>query len=235
MTFLDISFCKSVTDAGLAHFEGKTYPLVSLILNSLPSITGPALNSLIGTCTETLVELEVALNDTLKGEFFLNLARCTNMEYIDLTGDKLIDDNAFSNLPKFEITVGQEKLKPGMPYLHTLRLNGLAISNMTIYDLTKISKAIEHIEMAGCTQLTEDGISKLLLDCPDLKFIDFNANPGITYAFLDDIAQKKPALLVKRHKFQDVDFRKDNGLRIPRLIAGAKKKKKKGKKGKKKK
>jgi hypothetical protein len=39
---------------------------------------------------------------------------------------------------------------------------------------------------------------------------------------------------VKRHKYQDVDFKKDNGLRIPRLIAGAKKKKKKGK-GKKKK
>ena len=40
---------------------------------------------------------------------------------------------------------------------------------------------------------------------------------------------------MKRHKHQDYDFKKDNGLRIPRLIAGEKKKKKKGKKGKKKK
>jgi hypothetical protein len=126
-------------------------------------------------------------------------------------------------------------VKPGLPYLHTLRLNGLSIGNMTVYEITKVTKAIEHLEMAGCTTLTEDGVTKLLMDCASLKFLDINAIPGISYAYLDDISKKKPELLVKRHKYQDVDFKKDNGLRIPRLIAGAKKKKKKGKKGKKKK
>lgn len=35
LSFLDISFCSNVTDEGFKHFEGKTYPLVSLVMNGL--------------------------------------------------------------------------------------------------------------------------------------------------------------------------------------------------------
>jgi hypothetical protein len=95
LTFLDVSFCKQVTDAGFAHFDQKTYPLVSLIMNGLPEITSASLTTMLTTCTDTLVELEAALMDQIKGEFFTVLARCVNLEYLDLTGDKLIDDMAF--------------------------------------------------------------------------------------------------------------------------------------------
>lgn len=107
LTFLDISYCKQVTDAGFAHFEGKNYPLVSLIMNGLPNISSLGITTILSTCTDTLVELEAALMDQIKGEFFAVLAKCTNLEYLDFTGDKLIDDNAFTNLPKHEVVVGE--------------------------------------------------------------------------------------------------------------------------------
>ena len=131
--------------------------------------------------------------------------------------------------------MGKEKIKPGMPYLHTLRLNGLNIADFAILELLKVTKAVQHIEMAGCVNLTESGVNNLLMNCSGLTYLDVCAIPAISYAFMDDIVKRKPDLLVKRHKNQDYDFKKDNGLRIPRLIIGAKKKKKKGKKGKKKK
>ena len=70
----------------------------------------------------------------------------------------------------------------------------------------------------------------------DIKFIDINHIPAITYPVLDELKTTHPELLIKRHQYQDVDFKKDNGLRVPRKlkIDDKKKKKKKGK-GKKKK
>ena len=241
LTFLDISFCSEVTDAGLQHFEGKTSQLVMLSVNGLPKISSVGLNHVVAGCTETLVEFEAALMDQIemKGEFFPSLARCYNLEYIDLTGTKNIDDMAISALSKYEIVSGEGpnavRTRPGLPYLHTLRLNGINIGDFGVSEMIKASKAIEHIELAGCVTLTEAGVNKLLSDCEGLRFLDINSIPSITYPFLDDIMQRKPDLLVKRHKHQDYDFKKDNGLRLPRLIIGAKKKKGKKKKGKKKK
>ena len=58
--------------------------------------------------------------------------------------------------------------------------------------------------------------------------------PIVTYGFLDELKQSHPNLYIRRNKFQDDDFKKDNGLRVPRRIISKKKKKKKKKKGKKK-
>lgn len=228
-----------MTDEGLMHFEKKTLPLTSLFVNGLTGITSVGLNILIGSCFDTLVELEAALMEQsdMKIDFFNNLAKCHNLEFLDLTGDTNVDDMGFSILAKYEITVSPtEKHRPGMRFLHTLRLNGCSLSDMTIVDLIKVTTSIEHLEMAGCDRVTEFGINKLLECCAEIKFLDMNAIPAITYAFLDDIMQRKPQILIKRHKYQDVDFKKDNGLRVPRPIASKKKKKKgKKKKGKKKK
>lgn len=84
---------------------------------------------------------------------------------------------AFQALSKYEIQVGQDKIKPGMLFLHTLRLNSLQIGEMTVSELCKVTKAIEHIELAGCSELTESGVNKLLEVQENLKFIDINACP----------------------------------------------------------
>jgi hypothetical protein len=63
---------------------------------------------------------------------------------------------------------GTEKFKPGMPYLHTLRLSGLNIGDFAILELLKVTKSVEHIEIARCTSMTEGSINKLIETCENL-------------------------------------------------------------------
>ena len=63
LSFLDISYCKNVTDAGLEAFEGKTYPLDSLVINAVHGITAPAIKKWLESFKDTLLDFEAALND----------------------------------------------------------------------------------------------------------------------------------------------------------------------------
>ena len=76
LTFIDVSFCTQITDEGLKPFEGKKFDLISIVVNGLPNISSVGLAHLIGSCTESLIELEAALMDQpeLKGEFLPILA-----------------------------------------------------------------------------------------------------------------------------------------------------------------
>ena len=103
--------------------------------------------------------------------------------------------------------------------------------------LAKAMPNLEHLEVTKCEKLTEFGLKSVLeTNGAKLKFLDINHIPAVTYPFLDELKDTHPDLLIKRHTYQDVDFKKDNGLRVPRRlkIDIKKKKKKKGKKGKKK-
>ena len=138
----------------------------------------------------------------MKNDFLANIARCTNLEFLDLTGNVNVDDMGFAMLPKYEIIISPtEKHKPGMPFLHTLKLSACNLSDMSLFDLVKVSTAIEHVELGGCERVTEFGINKMLEICPNLQVLDMNGIPAITYAILDDIMQRKPQLLIKRHKY----------------------------------
>jgi hypothetical protein len=60
LEFLDISYCKKVTDVGMANFSGKTLPLSGIVVNGLYNISSLGLSQLIGCCTNTLVDFEAA-------------------------------------------------------------------------------------------------------------------------------------------------------------------------------
>ena len=96
LNFLDISYCKKVTDAGMASFNGKTYPLDSLIVNGCNGISGPGLKALLHSFKDTLLDFEAALNDQeiFNGQFFDTLGQCYNLETLDVTGSNGIDDEA---------------------------------------------------------------------------------------------------------------------------------------------
>ena len=83
----------------------------------------------------------------------------------------------------------------------------------------------------------EFGVQQLITNCHKLAYLDLNKVPVATnnYGFLDELKLTNPDLLIRRNKHQDDDFKKDNGLRVPRRIISDKKKKKKKKKGGKKK
>jgi hypothetical protein len=117
-----------------------------------------------------------------------------------------------------------------MNYLHTVKLASCNIGDMALVDVLKVTQAIEHLEVTKCERITEFSINKVLELCPNIKFLDVNGIPVVSYAMLDEIMKAHPQLLMKRHKYQDQDFKKDNGLRIPRLLPAKKKPKGKGKK-----
>ena len=101
--------------------------------------------------------------------------------------------------------------------------------------LVKTCPNLEHLEIIKCDAIGEFGINTILEGCPNLTYFDISSIPIVNYQFLDDIKQAHPDLLIRRNVHQDDDFKKDNGLRVPRrIISKKKKKKKKGKKKKKK-
>ena len=95
----------------------------------------------------------------------------------------------------------------------------------------KATPNLEHLEVTKCDKLTEFGLKSVLESNLKLQFLDINHIPAVTFPFLDELKDTHPDLLIKRHVYQEVDFKKDNGLRVPRrLKVDIKKKKKKGKK-----
>ena len=64
LVFLDISYAKNVTDAGVKHFEGKTFPnFNSLFINGVTGISSLGLKTWLLSFPETLLDLEAALCD----------------------------------------------------------------------------------------------------------------------------------------------------------------------------
>jgi hypothetical protein len=54
LTYLNIGFGKLITDEGLNAFEGKTFPIETLIMSGCTGISGAGLLHPITACKETL-------------------------------------------------------------------------------------------------------------------------------------------------------------------------------------
>lgn len=63
LEFLDISYNKMVTDEGLGHFEGKTFPIKVLKIQGLLGVTGAGLYHLVWACHQTLEVINASQMD----------------------------------------------------------------------------------------------------------------------------------------------------------------------------
>ena len=110
LNLLDISYCKKVTDEGLAAFTGKTYPLDSLIINGCNGISGPGVKQLLISFSDTLLDFEASLNDQeiFTSAFFDTLGKCFNLETLDVTGSHGMDDEGARLLTSVIVAVGNE-------------------------------------------------------------------------------------------------------------------------------
>ena len=152
-----------------------------------------------------------------------------------MTGSNSIDDEGVRLLASVQVQVGNEIEKPGLQRLHTLKVANSNIGDATVPMIVKTAPNLEHLEIIKCDAIGEFGINHILEGCPNLTYLDISSIPIVNYQFLDDIKKEHPELLIRRNIHQDDDFKKDNGLRVPRrIISKKKKKKKKGKKKKKK-
>ena len=186
---------------------------------------------------DTLIDLECALNDQagFNSSFFETLGFCFNLETLDVSGSNDINDDGGRALTNASITVGNETVKPGLTACHTLKISGSNIGDATLPLITKAMPNLEHVELVKCEAISEFGINCILQNCEKIIFLDIAKVPIFDYNFLDELRQTNPTLYIRRNKHQGDDFKKDNGLRVPRRIISKKKKKKKKKgKGKKK-
>lgn len=97
LVFLDISFCKKVTDQGLIHFNDKNLPMQTVVCNGVTGVSGNGLAALLNSCKDSLVDFEAALMDqeSMKSNFFSELGVCWKLQYLDISGNVGVDDNAF--------------------------------------------------------------------------------------------------------------------------------------------
>jgi len=63
LTFLDISFCKKVTDQGFIHFQDKKLNIVTLVISGCSRVTNNGINAILSSCTDTLADFEAAYLD----------------------------------------------------------------------------------------------------------------------------------------------------------------------------
>jgi len=78
LNFLDLSYCKNVTDAGLIHFQDKEVALNVLVMNGMVKVTHIGLSAIITSCAKSIIDLEVAFLDQeeLKPDFFAKIGIC---------------------------------------------------------------------------------------------------------------------------------------------------------------
>ena len=139
-----------------------------------------------------MLDLEAALNDQpcFNSSFMEALGYCFNLETLDLAGSNDISDDGFNKLFKAQITVGSESVKPGLKFLHTLKLSGSGIGEAVIPNLIKTIPNLEHLEIIKCEQITEHGLSKLISELPKLTYLDISSIPIVKsdktcYGFMD--------------------------------------------------
>lgn len=94
LEFLDLSYCKQITDHGLYHFFEKELPITSLAFNGMTGITSIGLGNFLTCCTKTLVDIELANLDQegFKSDCFAYIGKCWNLELLDVAGCKNLDD-----------------------------------------------------------------------------------------------------------------------------------------------
>lgn len=128
LQFIDISYCKQVTDAGLIAFEGKTFPLTHLCVNGLTEVTGAGLFHPIQAGKDTLEVYQGALMDQeglANATFAKALGHCFNLQTLDLGGCRHIGDEFFNFICQGEKMEDGLIVKPGLAELVTVKLNFL--------------------------------------------------------------------------------------------------------------
>lgn len=146
------------------------------------------MNSFLACCSRTLQDVEMANldQDTFKSDVANSLSKCWNLEFLDISGCRHVDDQFFTIMQKGEIMVDKKPVAPGLSKLITVKLSYTGIQDMGVMTLVKIAPNIEHLELNRLDGLQEFTLKLCFKDLPKLRFWDLNGVTGVTYQMLDE-------------------------------------------------
>lgn len=125
LQFLDVSYCKNVTEKECAHFIDKRLPLAILVANSCVGLNAVGLSTLIKAGQTSLQEFEAADNDHIGQDFLKQLGQCWNLNYVDISGCTQVDDSGIKWLTASEAQLRKvgPPVTPGLIMLTTLKVS----------------------------------------------------------------------------------------------------------------
>jgi hypothetical protein len=121
-----------------------------------------------------------------KSDVFAELGKCWNLEFLDITGCRQLDDQAFVTAQKCEATLQGKQVQPGLNNLTTAKIAYTGMTDFGVVTLAKIAPNIEHFETNRLDQLTEYSLKYCFKELPKLKFWDLNGVTAVTYQMLDE-------------------------------------------------
>ena len=145
ITQLDLTNCKNITDAGLAHIKHFQW-LKSLKLHDCKKITDEGLSHLTGLSQLTLLYLRGSVEITDEG-LRLHLTSLSKLKELSLSACDKITDKGLEQLAK-------------LSQLKTLHLRWCKITDKGLEQLAKLSQ-LERLYLRDCNEITDEGLNQL--------------------------------------------------------------------------
>lgn len=119
---------------------------------------------------------------------FAKLGQCWNLESLDITGARNIDDQAMVNMSKAEFVLDDGKhMVPGLVKLKTVKVGFTNLTDFGVVTLAKMAKSIEHLELNRLDGLTPYSLEFIFKELHKLEFLDLNGVTAVTYKMLDEL------------------------------------------------
>jgi len=168
--------CPRVTDAGLAHLS-SIKGLEWLDLGGFPEITGIGLESIEDT--DNLRTLFFDFCDRLDDDGLRAIATRSKVEFLSVFGCDKITSAGMAELAR-------------MKSLNDFRVGGKMVDDEWLRHLPAM-KGLKWLTIRWPEKITDEGLRKLLADCPNLKsLVMYGIRGGITEAGIDDLKKLRP-------------------------------------------
>ena len=110
------------------------------------------------------------------------------------------------HLSNGELMVEGNATKPGLQNLITVKMSFLKnITDTSVGKICGMSQKLEHLEIAGCEQITEYCLETTFKTYRNLTYVDVNHIPVLTPALYEILKGHRPDLMVRRFLYTEVD------------------------------
>lgn len=110
------------------------------------------------------------------------------------------------HLSNGEFMVEGNVTKPGLQEMVTSKMSFLKnITDTSVGKICGMSQKLEHLEIAGCEQITDYCLETTFKTYRNINYIDVNHIPSLTPALYEILKGHRPDLMVRRFLYTEVD------------------------------